>query len=111
MKYLPLLLMLFSVSANCQTTYPPVHTYDEGITPLGEVWAYVQRVDKTLDSAMKMIDSLKRELKTQKELLQFNTDMGNYYIRQVDSFRQHGIGVYKSYKIKDTLSLGPFYIY
>lgn len=47
-------------------------------TPEGKILVYL--IDR--------IDSLQHELALQRELLQFNTDMGNYYIRKVDSLEK-----------------------
>lgn len=102
--------MLSAVFGYGQSRYPN-ENYDNRLSSLGNLWAYVERVDHALDSANKTIDSLTKELRSQRILLQFNTDMGNYYIRKVDSFRLHGIGIYPSYKATDTLALGPFYIF
>ena len=109
-KLILYICFLITISAKSQSRFPD-HDYNRNLTSLGNLWAYVEKIDHALDSSNAIIDSLRHQLYLQKKLLQFNTDMCNYYIRKEDSFRIHGIGVYQMYKQKDTLSLGPFYIY
>lgn len=82
------LLLSAIFSGYGQSRYPQVKdSYDGRLSSLGNLWAYVERVDHALDSANKTIDSLTKELRYQRILLQFNTDMSNYYIRKVDSLK------------------------
>jgi hypothetical protein len=108
-----LLSLLSCIGCIGQSRYPDVHSYDDRFTSLGNLWFYVERVDKAVDSLSdqfvkvdflsrwqheqmitiakltQTVDSLMHELHTQKMLLQINTDMGNYYIRKVDTLLHH----------------------
>lgn len=69
------------------------------------------KLSDAVEAQGKRIDSLGRELYVANELAAFNTKVTNGYIRKYDSLLLHRIGVYPTYKRKDTLALGPFYIY
>lgn len=111
MKIILTSLVLLSITSKAQSHYPDNGKYLEGLSSLGNLWAYVERIDKSLDSAHATIDSLRMALYNNKMLLQFNVDATNFYIKRMDSFPRHGVGIYPSYHKLDTLALGPFYLY
>ena len=64
---------------------------DQIQTGMNDYNAMIKRTNllgESLALTREKVDSLSHELGSQRKLLQFNTDMGNYYIRKVDSLQR-----------------------
>lgn len=59
--YVTLALLLSAIFSNGQNRYPTAEQYDPGLSSLGNLWSYTERLDRYIDSLEKRLHSLEHD--------------------------------------------------